>query len=281
VTDPIHVISLGAGVQSSTMALMAAKGEITPMPSLAIFADVQAEPESVYRYLAWLEKELAPHFPVVRVTQGNLEADSLRRRISKVSGKNYVSNSVPFWVKAEDGSRGPTIRKCTRDYKLTPIFREVKRLVKKGHRLPKKAAAMMWLGISTDEAHRMKDSMFPYMENRYPLIEARMSRAACLAWMERNGYPKPPRSACVFCPYHSADEWLRLKTEEPADFARAVRFEEDLQTAYREHDAVIRGTPYLWDGLVSIRDADFAAASKTDTRQLNLFGAECEGMCGV
>jgi hypothetical protein len=27
-----HYISLGAGVQSSTMALMAAHGEITPMP---------------------------------------------------------------------------------------------------------------------------------------------------------------------------------------------------------------------------------------------------------
>jgi len=33
-----HVISLGAGVQSSTMALMAAAGEITPMPDCAIFA---------------------------------------------------------------------------------------------------------------------------------------------------------------------------------------------------------------------------------------------------
>jgi len=44
----INVLSLGAGVQSSTMALMAAKGEITPMPDCAIFADTQAEPQSVY-----------------------------------------------------------------------------------------------------------------------------------------------------------------------------------------------------------------------------------------
>ncbi len=39
----VHTISLGAGVQSSTMALMAAAGEITPMPAAAIFADTQAE----------------------------------------------------------------------------------------------------------------------------------------------------------------------------------------------------------------------------------------------
>jgi hypothetical protein len=42
------IISLGGGVQSSAMALMAAKGEITPMPQAAIFADTQAEPKAVY-----------------------------------------------------------------------------------------------------------------------------------------------------------------------------------------------------------------------------------------
>jgi len=55
-TEPLHIISLGAGVQSSTMALMAAAGEITPMPTAAIFADTQDEPASVYRWLDWLEK---------------------------------------------------------------------------------------------------------------------------------------------------------------------------------------------------------------------------------
>ena len=34
----LRIISLGAGVQSTTMALMAAHGEITPMPHCAIFA---------------------------------------------------------------------------------------------------------------------------------------------------------------------------------------------------------------------------------------------------
>lgn len=51
--DPVHILSLGAGVQSSTLALMAAAGEITPMPQAAIFADTQAEPASVYKWLDW------------------------------------------------------------------------------------------------------------------------------------------------------------------------------------------------------------------------------------
>ena len=46
----IRVISLGAGVQSTTMALMAAQGEIGPMPDCAIFADTQGEPRKVYEH---------------------------------------------------------------------------------------------------------------------------------------------------------------------------------------------------------------------------------------
>ena len=42
----LNIISLGAGVQSSTMALMATYGEITPMPDAAIFADTQWEPKA-------------------------------------------------------------------------------------------------------------------------------------------------------------------------------------------------------------------------------------------
>ena len=63
-----HIISLGAGVQSSTMALMAAKGEITPMPDAAIFADTGWEPKYVYDWLDWLETQLP--FPVHRVSGG-------------------------------------------------------------------------------------------------------------------------------------------------------------------------------------------------------------------
>ena len=56
-----RVISLGAGVQSSVMALMAAKGELTPMPEAAILTDTQWEPKDVYEHLDWLEKQLPPY----------------------------------------------------------------------------------------------------------------------------------------------------------------------------------------------------------------------------
>jgi hypothetical protein len=50
----LRVISLGAGVQSTTMALMAAHGELTPTPDFAVFADTGNEPAAVYEHLKWL-----------------------------------------------------------------------------------------------------------------------------------------------------------------------------------------------------------------------------------
>lgn len=69
-------LSLGAGVQSSTLALMIAHGEIEPVDA-AIFADTQWEPSHVYDWLDWLEKQLP--FPVYRVTHGNLRTDTLAK----------------------------------------------------------------------------------------------------------------------------------------------------------------------------------------------------------
>ncbi|WP_206689871.1 hypothetical protein, partial [Streptococcus pseudopneumoniae] len=75
---PFNFLSLGAGVQSSTMALMAARGEIEPRPTAAIFADTQAEPASVYRWLDWLKTEIGRSplpFPIIQVTRGSLTKD--------------------------------------------------------------------------------------------------------------------------------------------------------------------------------------------------------------
>ena len=108
-----NVISLGAGVQSSTMALMAAHGEIAPMPDLAIFADVGDEPKEVYEWLNWLEKQLP--FPVVRVSKGKLSEDALQMRTNQKTGKPYAKFMIPIFAKDDKGVVGMTNRQCTTD----------------------------------------------------------------------------------------------------------------------------------------------------------------------
>ena len=129
--------------------------------------------------------------------------------------------------------------------------------------------------VSLDEAHRMKPSRNARVINRWPLIELRMRRFDCLNWMTGHGFPKPPRSACVFCPFQSDREWERLKTEEPNDFARASVFEREFQIAMA--DCGFTGGVYLHPSMKPLDTVDFSP----DTRQADLWGNECEGMCGV
>lgn len=268
-TEPIHIISLGAGVQSSTMALMAAAGEITPMPKCAIFADTQAEPKSVYVWLDWLEKQLP--FPVHRVTRGSLEDESTT--IYKgVSGKKWTRVSPPAFMFDGEKCCGPLMRQCTRDSKLRPIQKATTKEMGRGGR------AIVWIGISKDEILRMKESRRKSVDHRWPLIELGLSRRDCLKWMQSHAHPRPPRSACVFCPYHTDSEWRRLREQEPDEFRRAVDYEAKLQAAYSEVKS-FTGKPFLHNSGKPLSEVDFS--TEEERGQLNMFNNECEGMCGV
>jgi hypothetical protein len=274
VRPPIHCISLGAGVQSSTMALMAACSELSPMPTAAIFADTKSEPKSVYVWLDWLEKQLP--FPVYRVTQGGgLAKDALRVRERKDKLGSWVPSGVPHYSINVDGSTGHGPRQCTHDFKILPIMRQARRLMKEQGA----KRVIQWVGISLDEAHRMKPARVKYATNIWPLVEAGMKRHDCLLWLQRHGFPKPPRSACVFCPYHSDAEWRRLRDEEPDEFARAVAFEKEYQSAKLKTVRKSGFIPFLHSQRVTLDKVDLS--TDEDNGQQILFGNECEGMCGV
>lgn len=88
-----NVLSLGAGVQSSTLALMASKGEIGPMPDFAVFADTGGEPQSVYDWLQWLEKQLS--FPLVRVANRQTLAEASIEPKRTKDGRRYTQSLIP------------------------------------------------------------------------------------------------------------------------------------------------------------------------------------------
>ena len=265
----LHVISLGAGVQSTTMALMAAHGEIQPMPDCAIFADTGAEPKAVYEHLDWLETVLP--FPVHRVTNGNLRHDIMKPR---KHGK-YALMPVPAYVGSKGG--GMVNRSCTRDYKITPILRQIRAMTGlTGKRAPKHAIVEQWIGISSDEIIRMKRSREPWIEHRWPLIEMRMRRGQCIEWFKRH-YPgrSLTKSACTFCPYHGNAEWAALTSEEFADAVEVDRLIRDARAGLQRS----KGQMFLHRSLKPLDEVDLSTAE--DRGQLNLFLNECEGMCGV
>lgn len=266
-----NFLSLGAGVQSSTLALMAAHGEIGPMPDAAIFADTQAEPESVYRWLDWLEEQLP--YPVRRVTGGNLTEESLRVRTSAKSGLTYLGHNVPAYTVNSDGSAGNYRRQCTDKHKITPLVREVD--VLRGD-----DEATVWIGISWDEIQRMKDSRRKGVQHRWPLIELKMTRQKCMEWMKAHGYPSPPRSACTYCPYHSNREWRRLRDEDAQSWQDAIQYEKRLQAAAAQVPR-LDGVPYLHPQRVPLDQVDLRDPLEGTPMLWNDMQNECAGMCGV
>lgn len=266
------VLSLGAGWQSSTVALMASFGEITPMPDCAIFADTQAEPKAVYEWLDFLCKQLP--FPVHRVTQGNLREIIMKPRKTGV----YPHMPLPVYSLKPSGQAGGLLnRSCTRDYKIIPINRKLREVIglKPRQRAPKTIAVEQWIGISVDEASRMKPSREPWIKHRWPLIEAGMSRKDCGRWLTEHGFKHPPKSSCTFCPYHSDKEWAALTQEE---FLDSIAVDELIRNA-RPGQLNNSASLFLHRSLLPL--ADVTLNPENAKRQLNMFENECEGMCGV
>ena len=275
----LTVISLGAGVQSSTMALMAAAGALTPMPNAAIFADTQDEPQAVYEYLHWLMQPGTLPFPVYVVSLGQLSAEI----IAAARGESRNDARPPFFIRNPDGTRGILRRQCTQDYKLDVIRRHTRKLLGVGpHALIPAGTVEQWIGFSADEIMRVKPSRQAYITNRFPLIERKVTRAGCLDWLKENGYPTPPKSACVFCPYRSDAEWARMQRQAPGDFARACEVDRIIRTNGYVGSV---GTAYVHASLRPLETIDFAAMEakrvQAKQRQPDLFVNECEGMCGL
>lgn len=258
----VIVLSLGAGVQSSALLLIcdreparvgAALGIEDFRCDLAVFADTQDEPQSVYDWLPKLES-VVKTVPIIKTTRGSIMEDNLH-------GENFgrppwfITTPVADFRDAAGNdvtlgdpqtTKGMLRRQCTERYKVRAITAAVRAHlgIRPGQRWNRHVTRL--LGISTDEAGRMKPSHEKWATNVYPLIELGMSRQDCIAYVEATGLGTPPRSACIHCPFHSDAEWIRLRDHEPADWARAVEFDHALRSGcLARTDKPLVGTPYL------------------------------------
>lgn len=273
-------LSLGAGVQSTAVILMSRDG-VLPSLDGAIFSDTGWEPKAVYGHLEWLEGEIGGEIPIHRVSAGNIKEDALRNQVrgkaNKETGERWAS--MPYRVRNEDGSTGMIRRQCTREYKIDPIekFLRGELGLKKGQRFPDGPVVEQWMGISTDEIRRARISEMRWKKHEYPLIYMRpTSRAGCLKWMREQGYPEPPRSACIACPFKSPLEWRQLRDTSPEEWQEAVAFDEAIRKC-----GGMRGDVFVHRDAVPLKDADLSV--DTDHGQRLLWGTddECMGMCGV
>ena len=271
---PLLVLSLGAGVQSTVLALMADRGEFgLPKPDLAIFADTGWEPKAVYEHLKWLRKELS--FDVVTVGNGNIRENILAGRLPN----NSSHLGIPAFTRNQDGSKGILRRQCTAHYKMQPIHKYLRDYMElePGRRAPKDKQVEMWLGISVDEQARQKPSQEEWITKRYPLIEHNLSRAQLQNWFESQYSGRTlPKSSCIGCPYHDDSMWKSLKEGSPAEFQDAVFIDTALRNL-PDLKGLVDGDMYLHPSRKPLVEVDFSEAQSYEDVMMD----ECEGVCGV
>lgn len=275
----LHVLSLGAGVQSTALYLMSMEGRL-PKLDAAIFADTQEEPKAVYQHLDWLRSLGGP--PILTGTAGNL-GDDLR------SGRNSTGGrfaAIPAFTTKDGGENvGQTRRQCSKEYKTEVIGKVLRReiLGLQPGRPPKGVKVHQYIGISADEAGRatrmQRNVPAPkYIQREFPFVDQFATRGELKTWLAPRVPHETPRSACVFCPYHDDAEWQRIK-EQPDEWARACEIDRGLRGEYvanRDMDQ----TMYLHRSCKPLELVQLKPQPKSNQTAMN-FWAECEGMCGV
>ncbi len=274
----LHVLNLGAGIQSTTLYLKAMQGAF--YIDCAIFADVQEEPKAVYAHLDWLKQQGGP---IIHVgTKGKLGDDLINGACQKSDPEKRRFASIPAFVKSPTGAKeGRVRRQCTREYKIEVIERVIRRVLlglQPMAHIPKDVTIVQYFGISSDEYNRSKRIYARFEEVKwsrpvFPLLDWGWSRKDCERWLLIQNIPHTvPRSACVFCPFRSPEEWEQIKRS-PEDWARAVQIDEALrQDCFASNR--LYGQLYLTRDLVPLQNY---------LPEKDVFEGEfeCDGVCNV
>jgi hypothetical protein len=274
----LRVISHGGGVQTTALCLMAARGEVGPMPDCAIFADTGGEPASVYLTLEWLRAQVP--FPIHVVRRPGLTLGQLTEAVANGSiGREGTPLPPLFYPDPQTGRLGMMRKHCSGEYKREVVTRAIRELVglAPGQRLRphQRRTVEVWIGMSTDELFRVATSRYPLIHNRHPLVEQDLTRQGCIQWLQERQYPVPSKSSCVFCPYRTNAQWRWLRDNAPAGWSEAVRFDAAIRDGFRSE----LGAPvYLHRSCVALDQADLRDEHPD---QLALpMGADCDA-CGL
>jgi hypothetical protein len=263
-------LSWGCGVQSTTLAVMAALGDLDSLDAV-ITADTGWERARTYEARDFYVDWLTSHGVRVEVVTGG--------NIRRLGAEEHIH--MPFWT--SDG--GPLHRQCTGYFKVMPIRRRIRELMgyhpsSPPHPLPK--SVELWLGISLDEYTRMRASRVKFITHRWPLIERRMTRQDCIDFLVEHDLPVPPRSACVGCPYRSASGWMEMRQDMPDEWAAAVEFDEAVRRNPLANSGSTAEALYVWQRSEPLAEADLEEAARREKpgKQLPLMICE-SGHCWI
>ena len=233
-TKLLTVLNYSGGVQSTAILELVLAGDIKVSLDkfLVMSADPGMEDSRTYAHMDRMRpRVLAAGITWITTREKNLYKDLIN---ISVSGRTRMDNP-PFWTKKKNGKLGQLSQKCTREYKIRPMDRAIRR-----HLLETQGIAVRgrvpgyvekWIGFGADEQHRVKEPSVKYQRFAYPLIERGLDRDAVNALYTARGWSRPPRSVCVACFANDSAFFEDMRVTRPGDFEKAVAVDEAFRAA--------------------------------------------------
>lgn len=245
----LKILSCGAGMQSTALALMACENKThgnihpnVPIYDLIVFCDMGWEPDWVYDQVAFIRKACENCGIPFKVLETDLYGDYIEKfGIQRVA-------SIPFWSVDENGKKGKMRRQCTIDKKILAIQKYIRYEVlgyrfREKCRKEDKGAHEMHIGFSAEEAHRVFESANSMFVTKFPLVEMGLTRADNYKYILERWGLATKASACSYCPYHRNYFFQHLKEHCPHCYDAAVKL--DTILAKRQPGSQIRSQLYI------------------------------------
>ena len=85
-----------------------------------------------------------------------------------------------------------------------------------------KESVRTWIGFSSDEVSRIKESDVKYTYMAYPLVAMKMTKADVFGYYGKIGRKLPPRSVCVACFANDLGHFKDMYETRKGDWDKAV-----------------------------------------------------------
>jgi len=236
-----QIWSCGGGTQSGAIATLIKLGKL-PRPDLAFMTDTGREKSSTWPFV---DGFIRPALASVGLELNVIKAEDWGASLAPVYTSNTGELTVLLPGYTSQNEAGKLSPFCSGKWKRDVGERWMRAQGVK--------QARNWIGISRDEARRIRAQHRGCLELWYPLIfEVPMTRQRCVELIRSEGWTgQIPHSACYMCPNQSDAEWLDLQRNWPNDFQAAVQLEAET----RERDPHF----YLHPAMIPLGEVDFTA----------------------
>lgn len=312
----LHVLSWGGGTQSTALMLKFLNKEVLDPEGNPIeldyifFADTKNESQMVYDQVYKIQKYVEETYNrKIIITSKNKELltdEEAEKGILNGSIENYRKSQyadlfqshilffkgllksidvMPFYTRNPDGTVSKTpFKACTIAYKIDQIMKELRVQLGVGQIRKKKYKVYMYIGFSNDEVQRVKPTILPYAENKFPLVDMGMNKTDCINYVESQLGFKPISSVCNMCYANDIDRVYDVYKNDPEGWSRLLQLDYAMQHKHENHKLDQSEIyMYKWQAQENVRlnDIDFEEFYKKykSTNKISIFDLEQELSC--